>query len=245
MITIILPYYRNVEMLAVQIENFLKLPDSYNLVIIDDGSPEPALDCILKTAHYVDRISVYRITTDIPWNRGGARNLGTHVAKTDWIIHLDIDHVLLPESAWYLANKMATDRGRWYRFPRWRVGKADDTRRKDKVDPECEFAEIHPHVDSYLCTKNLYWRNGGYDEDYSGCLGGGTPFLQELEKISKPLLLPPEVCLHVYTRSVIRDASDWSLSRDTTEFSMRKAKKRAAGNTKPKNPLRFGWEQVL
>lgn len=249
MITIIVPYYRNPKMLKVQLENWATLPSPYRFVVIDDGSPEPALEVIESMSESVlqslgDRLRLYRIGLDIPWNRGGARNLGTQVAETEWIIHVDIDHILPHKAARHLLT-VPTNPRHWYRFTRYRVGRADDTRKKDKIPDNQEFGQIHPHVDSYLITKALYWQNGGYDEDYSGCLGGGTPFLQALEKITPPQMLPPDVFLHVYTRSMVSDSSDWALSRDTTEFRRRKQAKQLTRNTKPKNPIRFPWERVL
>lgn len=248
MITIIVPYYRNPKMLATQLENWALLPDAYRFVIVDDGSPEPALNVIADMPERWqlrgDRLRLYRVGIDIPWNRGGARNLGAHVAETDWIFHMDIDHLLPYKAAMHLLT-VPLIRDRWYKFRRFRIGRADDTRRKDRIPDSAEFGEIHPHMDSYLITKDLYWKNGGYDEDYSGCLGGGTPFVQSLEKLSPALMAPPDVYLHVYTRSMVPDASDWALSRDTGDFYRRKEAKRLTKNTFPKNPLRFPWERVL
>lgn len=240
-ITLIVPYYRNPLMLREQLKNWNSYPDDWHqIIVVDDGSPEPAIDHIHVRS---EKLRLYRINVDIPWNRGGARNLGAHVAGTDWIIHVDIDHVLPPQAANILLNQALTP-GFWYRFPRYRVGKADATRRKDKISPDANFGPIHPHVDSYLITKQLYWKIGGYNEDYSGILGGGGAFLKQLERTSgAPKLLPPPICLNVYTRHAIADASDLHLSRDPTGYSARKRK--VPEMTPAKNPLRFPWERVL
>lgn len=247
--TLIVPYYRNVEMLKVQLAAFARYDDRISIVIVDDGSPEPALN-VLTAAGYAwktfnGRLEIYRILKDIPWNRGGARNLGATICKTDWLMHMDIDHVL-PIGC---ANKLLETEGlkgtHWYRFPRYRVGLADETRNKDGIPRDATFGAIKPHIDSYLCTKSLYWLVGGYDEDYSGCLGGGSPFLQQLERSAPLSLMPSDVHLHVYTRSACKDASDFSLSRDTSEYSRRRKAKEAAKNTRARDPLRFQWERVL
>jgi hypothetical protein len=192
---------------------------------VDDGSPEAASEIVRQSASAAlqRRIDLYRIQVDIPWNRGGARNLGTYQAQTDWVVHVDIDHVLSADSAKRLLEFQA-DPHRWYRFERYRNGRADETRRKDKIPDEVAYGKIHPHIDSYLCTRDLYWAAGGYNEDFSGCLGGGSPFLAELERASgRPLMAPPDATLSVYTRDVVPDASDHTLSRDRAEFSRRKA----------------------
>lgn len=206
-----------------------------DFIVVDDGSPEPA--------EVPDWVSLYRIHKDVPWGRSGARNLGAHVARTKWIVHIDTDHVLPTEAAEKLLDTQVDDYC-WYRFPRWRMGKADETRRKDALDDDAEFGRIKPHIDSYLCTKDLYWQAGGYNEAFSGCLGGGSPFLAELAKVGECKMLPDDVFLHVYTRHVIADASVFTLDRDTSEYRRRRDELRQQGQLKGSNPLQFEWSQV-
>ena len=237
--TLIVPFYRNAGMLVEQIRHWELYPAAVALILVDDGSPESAEDIIRQAASpgLIERIALYRIEVDIPWNRGGARNLGTQQAQTDWIVHVDIDHVLPVESVAALLDS-DFDPCRWYRFERYRKGRADDTRRKDKIPADQEFGKIHPHIDSYLCTRDLYWRAGGYNEDFSGCLGGGSPFLAELERAGGAPKMAP-AALHVYTRDVVPDASDHTLSRDRVEFSRRKVALR--GRLRGHDPIRFPW----
>jgi glycosyltransferase involved in cell wall biosynthesis len=239
--SLIVPFYRNGRMLEEQVRVWEQYP-SIPIILVDDGSPEDARSIVMAHAseQLRERLSLYRITVDIPWNRGGARNLGTAQATTDWVVHIDIDHVLPAECAARLLGFKANPT-KWYRFERYRNGKADETRRKDKIPEGVEFGKIHPHIDSYLCTREMYCNAGGYNEDFSGCLGGGSPFLALLEAEAKPEMLPPDVSLQVYTRSTVKDASDWALSRDRGEFSRRKAKMKKP--YRGKNPLRFPWEQ--
>lgn len=243
-VTLIVPYYRNPLMLARQIEEWEHYPDIFKFIVVDDGSPQPARPIVNRSISFEleQRLAVYRIIHDIPWNRGGARNLGAYIAPTEWIMHVDIDHLLPARQARELCDTPISKK-EWYRFERFRRGKADATRMKDDLPRDVEYGRIHPHIDSYLCTKNLYWRCGGYDEDYSGCLGGGTPFVQSLELAAPVKVLP--VHLEVYTRNEVADASDLHLSRAKEEFSRRRRAKTAAGNTKPQNPIRFKWERVL
>jgi glycosyltransferase involved in cell wall biosynthesis len=238
--TLIVPYYRQPRMLAEQIRLWNAYPDDVHVILVDDGSPEAALPIVNEFASgwLKQRLSLYRIGVDIPWNRGGARNLGTQQSATDWIVHIDIDHALLGDNARRLLD-FKPDPKRWYRFERYRNGKADDTRKKDKIPPFLEFGKIHPHIDSYLCTKEMYWKAGGYNEDFSGCLGGGSPFLALMDATGTASMLPSDISLQVYTRSVIADSSDHTLSRDRGEFSARKArmKKPYRGH----DPIRFPW----
>lgn len=243
-LTLIIPFYMQPLMLGRQIEEWNKYPSGIEIIVVDDGSSQEAAPLVRELAsdELLGRLSVYKILVDIPWNRSGARNLGAMQAHTRWLLHADLDH-LLPAQCVEPLLSFSPDPKRWYRFERFRRGKADDTRKKDKISPEAEYGAVHPHIDSYLCTKALYWKAGGYNEDFSGCLGGGSPFLAELEKLAKPAIAPSDVFLEVYTRSVIQDSSDHTLSRDKAEFARRKAKMR--GNYRGKNPIRFPWERVL
>ena len=218
-LTLIVPFYQNMAMLVRQIEEWRKYPrtEDLQIVLVDDASPHPAERMLQAVAPELPFMRGFRILKDIPWNRGGARNIGTIEAKTDWILHVDIDHILPVESAEALLKFEPTP-GHYYRFARYRVGKADFTRRKDDLPDECEFGRIKPHMDSYLCERQLYIDLGGYDEDYSGGLGGGTPFVRELQDAAIMIDLPEPYTLHVHTTESVPDASDITLSRDTSRF---------------------------
>lgn len=220
------------------------------LLIVDDGSPEPAGNLVAGFATDDGLgfdLSLYRIQKDIPWNRGEARNLGTKMTTTPWVLHTDIDHLLPPGEAEALVAKVsALPISGWYRFRRYRVGAADETRKKDKLPPEAKFGEIKPHIDSYLCTPKAYWKAGGYNLAFSGCLGGGSPFLAEMERANgEPPIL--DAALHVYTRDKCEDASDFSLSRDTSEYKRRRARLEREGKIKgdPATAIVSPWVKVL
>lgn len=244
--TLVVPYYRQPTMLMHQLSMWEVWPREIPIILIDDGSLEPARDAVMRQAskQLRERLTLYRVDVDIPWNRGGARNLGTQEAKTEWIVHIDIDHVMNRASALALGN-FIPDRSNWYKFQRFRVGRADETRKKDGIyiPDDCVFGQIKPHIDSYMTTKAHYWAAGGYDEDYSGCLGGGTPMTKALAKLKPASEAPDPICLHVYTRDKINDSSELHLSRDTAEFSRRRQLKEANGKTKPEKPIRFPWHR--
>lgn len=244
--TLIVPYYRNPLMLCEQLLHFETYPPEVRLLVVDDGSPKDTAYSVISaqaSPRLKERLQLYSILVDIPWNRGGARNLGARVAPTEWIVHVDIDHVMPRESAIALLKFPAHPK-RWYRFERYRKGMADETRKKDAIPDHVTFGKIHPHMDSYLVQRRMFWAAGGYDEDYSGCLGGGSPFIRELEKVAgAPLVASGDIALHVYTRSEAPDASDTTLSRDREEYARRKKRKSASGKTKAENPIRFEWIQ--
>lgn len=244
-------------MLIRQLEEIVKYPSGWRVIIVDDGSPSPALDVVkmwlnaqdswsVSPGSVFDTLALYRIDVDIPWNREGARNLASRECKTEWMVHVDIDHVLPAECATRLLQLHTNwDMRNFYRFLRFRVGQADATRRKDRIAPDAEFGEIHPHIDSYLCTKDQYWDAGGYNEDFSGILGGGSEFLRRLERAARASMAPFDVYLHVYTRTAIADASDLYCDRSMTEVKKLERKLREQGSPKPTTWLRFPWRRLL
>ena len=245
-VTLILPYYRNPHMLQRQLQEWSGYPRNLRVVIVDDGSPEPALPIVRRflgdsVAEPRDNLELYRILVDIPWNRGGARNLGAHVCHTAWFIQADIDHVL-PLETFPALLKAPLLRKRAYRFPRFRVGAADATRKKDAIDPTAKFGPIRPHVDSYLIHRHLWDKVGGYDERFSGHLGGGNEFLKRLELRATVDLLPEPCALYCYTRDAIPDANDIHLSRAPGPNKWRRSV--AQGGLKL-GQLRFQWERQL
>lgn len=235
MFSLIVSYYSAPQMLRRQLDEAKDYPDSLKVIVIDDGSPVKAQSVFEKG----DRASLYRITQDVAWNRGMARNLGAYVSETPWIIQVDIDHVLPAECADRLVTHLVTP-GFWYRFPRFRVGKADFTRKKDAIPENQEFGQIHPHIDSYLIEKHRYWP--GYDERYAGVLGGGVPFLTDLTaRMGEPHILPEDIHLNVYTSDKIKDASVKSLSRDPIHYQKRREE---LAGTRSTSILNYQWERV-
>jgi hypothetical protein len=261
LITMVVPYYRQPKMLAKQLTTWASysadVRDAFRFIVVDDCSPESAHEILDLFAlnhepapFALPCISLYRIDKDVPWNRGMARNLGTKEATTPWVLHVDTDHVLPPESAASLVQYLTPPHGvfgrcAWYRFERFRVGAADDTRKKDRADPAAKFVKIHPHIDSYVCRAEYFWKAGGYNEDFSGVLGGGSPFLKEMERVNgEPIVLP--IPLHVYTRHAIHDSSENTLSRDPELFKRRKAEiMKARGTLRGHDPIRLPWHRVF
>lgn len=243
-VTIVLPSYRQPLMLRKQLDNWASYSanarEHFTLIVIDDGSPEPASEVIKAS----DGVQLYRVAVDIPWHRNPCRCLGATLCESPWLIQADLDHILPPASADALLATEVSHK-KWYRFPRWRVGRADETRRKDAIPDSCEFGRVKEHGDSFLITRELFLKSP-YDDAYGGgFLGGGSPFLKRMESIAPVELLPDEVCLHVYTRHVIPDASITTLSRDTSQYSKVRKEKERRGDTVPKMNLDFEWSRVF
>lgn len=249
-LTLCIPYYRQPKMLARQLEEWNRYDGALRIVLIDDCSPEPALPIVNKLASKATLgvLEVYRVQEDRPWNREMARNLASTVATTDFLLHVDIDHIL-PAESMRLLRGIPLPPKRWFRFRRIRIGKADETRKKDLaksgLPDEAERGEIHEHIDSYLIRAKHYWKAGGYNEKFCGVLGGGNEFLRRLEALYPVEVIPGDVFLHVYTRHVIQDASDWACSRDTKPGKDLWRSIQKAGAAPPTEWLTLPWSRVL
>lgn len=245
-LTLCVPFYRNVGMLRRQIEEWNKYPLKVRIILVDDASPEPALPIVEECASpaTLRKLEVYRTGVDIPWAREFCRNLASTRAATEWLLHVDVDHILPVEHLTELLETPVRWKV-WFRFRRYRVGKADETRKKDKIPDDREFGEIHPHVDSYLCRKKHYWKVGGYNEKFCGVLGGGNEFLRRAEEKYPIEIFPGNVALHVYTRHAIPDASDRHCSRDKAPGKNLWKRLRARQELSPKDVLTLPWSRVL
>jgi hypothetical protein len=255
-ITMIVPYYRQPKMLTEQLSEWAdeyddKTAAAFKFIVVDDASPEPAEHHVREWCGMWDAVELYRIEKDVPWNRGMARNLGTKMATTPYVLHVDTDHVLTAQNA---ANLLTTVRSmvgavpKWFRFARRRIGAADETRRKDAVALDATGVRIHPHIDSYLTTPEAFWKAGGYNTRFSGVLGGGTPFLKEMERANGEPGLLEGTELHVHTRHSIPDSSERTLPRSPEAFKKRKREIMAKYGTlraDPKEALPLPWHKVL
>ena len=244
-LTLCICYFDQPLMLARQIQEWERFPAELQIIVVDDGSPtKPALPVVAEaSAALQSRLRLYRIQVNRDWGREGARNLAAAKTSTDWLIQTDIDHILSAAAAAHLVE-FDPNPNFWYRFSRFRNGKADETRRKDAIADDVEYGEVKSHIDSYLITAAMYSQIL-YDEDFIGCLGGGTDFLRRLEwHFGAPLMLPPDIRLDVYTRHIIADASVTSLSRDTRR-GKQIARSKSASRPKPAKSLRFSWQRQL
>lgn len=231
--TFVIPYYRNPEMLKIQVENWNRYPhwirDQVRVILIDDASPEPAEPIFRKCEL---RKALWRINEDIPFNAHGARNLGAKVMGKDeaWGLFTDMDITLPPEMAERLLAK------EWksvfhYTFER-------------------EFKDARPrkyHCNSFLVTRGAYWGAGGYDEDFAGTYGGDGIFLRALERRA-PRCHLGDVVLTGWNNTVA-DCSTRDLDRQgpmKKEYLRRRDEKKAQPDgLVPRSPLRFTWKRVL
>lgn len=259
MISLIITYYNQPAMLARQIYEWEQYPphvlEHFRFVIVDDGSPGPDAALLVLDHLRPDILTstaMYRIDTDLPWNQHGARNLAAQQAATDWLLMLDIDHVLTAENAARLVASpdVRIGTGRFFKFPRERIGAEDETRTKDSrlrgIDPTISRVPVNPAMNCFLVTRDAYWRAGGYNEDFCGVYGGDTQFLAELYNVAGEPVRLNDVWLQVHTRHSVPDANTQGLDRDPAPFRARLAAAKRNGTVRGHPPYcRLEWRRVL
>ncbi len=239
-ITIVMPFYLNAGMLAMQYANWAAWPqelkDKFEIIIVDDGSPEPAMD--VPRPNGLPVLRIYRVLKDMPWHQHAARNLGAHKANQGWMLLTDMDHMLTEANAVELVNT-------------WLDEKTIYTLARVEANtglPTMKDGNPKPHPNSFVVTKKLYWKIGGYDEDYSGIYGTDGLFRSRAFAIAKRGHLV-DVKLHRYWSDLVSDASTTTLQRkEGREPGARDrvtAEKAARGETDVIKVLQFEWEKVL
>lgn len=228
-VTLCMAYYLNPGMLAVQYEHLAAMPADLkahlSLIVVDDGSPSdpaspPASDLGFPLA-------IFRMREDIRWNQDACRNLAVAQAATDWVLLTDIDH-MLPEATLRQVVTGKLDGRRAYRFSR--ISAPD-------------MAPYKPHPNSWLMTRAVYGRAGGYDEGLAGFYGTDGDFRDrvreaaEIELLKEPLIRVP--------REVIADASTTTYERKTeADGAGLRAAKQARGPGWTPLHDRFAWDRV-
>lgn len=192
--TLILPYYENPEQLQRQYKALAALPDEVkkhlSLIVVDDGSPDhPA---IVPTEDLgLSSFRLFRIDVDVRWNWLAARNIGVHYARTEWVLLTDID-LELPEvtARRVVEQKLSTDNV--YRFGRLTAP---------------EMTPYKPHPNSWMMTRKMFDRIGGYDERFSGFYGTDGEFRDRVKANASKVIILEEFPLIRVPREFVPDAS--------------------------------------
>lgn len=200
-----MPYYDNPGMLEIHYKYWAILPASIkerlDMVIVDDGSPNhPAVN--VPRPDNLPELAIYRVLEDRPWYQHAARNIGAHEAKGPWLMLTDMDH-LVPQVTWE-ALFARSNGGKFYMFKR-----VDAPDMKPKLHPVTQ--EPHPHPNSFAMSKAMFWRVGGYDEDYCGMYGTDGLFRSRLFTQAQRVDL--EYPLIRYGREFQPDAATQTLPR--------------------------------
>lgn len=265
LLSLVMPYYRNPRMLARQYLTWaLEWPDALKrqveIIIVDDGSPDDEAAAGVERLYEVEsvagwrrwailpRLSIYRVTEDRPWHQHAARNLGAHVAAAPWLLMTDMDHVVPADT---LAGLLAALEDCIFTFCR-RDAPAGEPWRSNHWTTMArtvnDAGDLKPHVNSFALPRSLYWKIGGYDEEYCGIYGTDGKFRKRLFGAGVPTVQLPLPLIRV-SRDVIPDASTRDAKRkEESRNHLKKAVEAAKlkrGEAHVIKTLQFPWERVI
>lgn len=201
-----------------------KLLDRIHFILVDDCSPVRIEIPEITNMN----ISLLRITSDIKWNQGGARNLGVNYSKTSKLLLTDIDHLFPERTLRFLVNRNY-NYSDLFRFRRFSGLK--------KIASGCNI---------FYLNKQLFEEVNGYDELFCGYYGYEDGHLFEsfirasVHAKKFPYWFP------VYDLAIDRDTEYHSLVRDlkrNSELLEQKQSGRIPWHTK--TFINFEWEVVL
>lgn len=180
-LTLVLPFYENHRFIETQIAQWKNWPagvrEHVEVMVVDDGSPMPLPRLELLGV----RVRQFRIDVDVRWNWLAARNIGAHHAAGEWLLITDMDHVV-PSETMFAAVFGCHDARTVYAFQR----------------QEHTGAIAAPHSASFLMTKAMFWRIGGYDEALSGHYGTDGEYRRRLARHATIAILPEPLIRHEY-----------------------------------------------
>jgi hypothetical protein len=161
-LSLILTYFENPLLFLRQVEEWENYPseiqDRLKVYITDDCSPNNPITEVLR---FPERIEghAYRIKEKVAWNWIAGRNIAAHNADTKWLLITDLDHIVIKDNMIKILDGLDTmNPSSVFWFSR---------ERRDGIP-------MKDHSNSYLMTREMYWRIGGHDEYMSGLYFGTT-----------------------------------------------------------------------
>lgn len=163
-LSIVIPVLDSHEVVRRQLQHFdrIGLPGDTELILVDDGSDPPIENDFGHNA------IIYRTNDKRPWTWALARNAGARMARGEYLLMYDLDHV---------ADRHLIDFVRGYDGPRVQFkrefGVLDEhgrlTQDRD-VLAEHGLAKdkdlgVGPHPNMFAMRRDVFWEIGGYRED--------------------------------------------------------------------------------
>jgi len=166
MISIIIPVLNSHEIVRRQVLHFEKfLPEDVELIFVDDGSTPPIkVDSKLP-------IIVHHTNDFREWTWAVARNTGAKIAKGEYFIMVDLDHIVTKD----FIDKVRDFKGDHIRINR-EFAVLDEngnlTQDREVLEsyglPKNKPLQFNPHRNQFAIHRDLYFKMGGYREDRIG-----------------------------------------------------------------------------
>jgi hypothetical protein len=233
--TLVSAYFENAGMMAKQLDAWEAYPDevkrNLRVVIVDDCSVRAPAEPGIRDVGLAE-FRLYRVDTPIAWNWDGARNLAMREIPDGPVLMTDIDHVA-DAAAMSAAMGLKLKADRYY----------SPARRKPDGSP------YKRHPNSWILQRDLFWRAGGYCEDFAGYYGKDKAFRRQIDTEARRIETD-EVVLTLYGRSDIPDASTTDFTRKEGDYYLAnhpalRARVHSTHIDRPSSWCRFDWHRVI
>ena len=110
LVSVIIPVYNAQEFVSEAVESAINLAQVGEIILVEDGSPDNALEVCLKLEMKYKKVRVLRHEKGKNKGASASRNLGINQSKFQYIAFLDADD-------WYLPNRFEKDEMVWEEKP--------------------------------------------------------------------------------------------------------------------------------
>lgn len=230
-LSLVQTYYNEPELLQKCVDRWNNFSADLHIILIDDGSKiHPAID-VIEQNKIRDNIkfSLYAVDDDIGFNSHGCRNLGAMVAKTDWIMFLDIDYTAQPGDITKLVYDTEFNMP-WYNFYSRINNKPNST---------------YVPLNQFITRKDFFWEVGGYNESYVRWHYGDREFLRNMSTAHAPGMLDITVTCHRGGRKNINDDTLYAPIYDNENMIMYSPPFDMSKVKQIKDKINFNWTQLL
>ncbi len=227
-LTVVMPYYVNPIFLRRQLAWMSTFPPDVRRMLtvhlVDDGSPVSQAEHEIAGPEVPFALRLFRIDTDVRWNWLAARNIGMHHAAEGWCLLTDIDHVI-PESTATAVVYGEHDPAVIYGFSR--IEHTGET--------------LVAHCNSWLMTRAMFWKVGGYDEALSGHYGTDGEWRRRCAATAPIQILTDRLIRHEH----VEDSSTRLYLRKQPQDAAVKRIVAARGKGWRPKTLSFAYHEVL
>jgi len=230
-LTYVITYY-NQPFIEKQLELWSSYPSDVlsqlEFVMVDDGSKTRPLAPIVRPYKNKLSIKLFVITKDIYWNIPGAINLGMCMTNTPWAFHADVDNWVAAESMSEIMDAIENEENELYDFV-VHIGE-----------------RVANNTSSFLLTRDLFWKIGGYDEDFSGQYGHDDIYFKyECEFRGHKSVPLHDIKINMIYEGRVVELDNPEDKESEPSRLMLQDKKEPYKPHRPKRILRFPWKQII
>lgn len=95
-VSVIIPVYNAAKFLRQAVESAVHLPEVAEIILIEDRSPDNALEICMELVHKFSKVKMYQHPNNENRGAGASRNLGIEKSISEYVAFLDADDIYLP-----------------------------------------------------------------------------------------------------------------------------------------------------